>query len=266
MHHRIDHRQQLAHRGDQRDLRGFAGRAQALGEYPDHRVPSRGDQRGHVPHGAHGRATAPDRPVPPPPPTLAIEGGHAPQGRTLLPVEQTQLRQLSQPCAAHHRPNARHALQQLFPCAPHRTLLDQVIQVRIEPGQFLMQPAQVGRNPLPDSIRGAIQAMLFGSLHRQHLAAPRQQGRQLLCLGSGEHAQGRLNDLRKAGQHLRIERIRLGPRPRRLGKVPDLARIHHDHGPGRVHQCPHQESFQPSGGFHHDQGGVPLTQLREHRG
>ena len=183
MHHRIENRQQLAHRGYEGNLRRFAGGAQALVELPDDRVPARRYQGRHVQGRADGRSTAPDGPVPAPPPAVAIEGRHAHQRGNLLAIEQAQLRQFGQHRAAHHRPNAGHTLQQIFPRLPHGALLDHVVQVLIHPRQFGAQPAQMGLDPLPDPSRGERQAILFGALHRQHLAAPCQEGRQTPASG-----------------------------------------------------------------------------------
>jgi hypothetical protein len=151
--------------------------------------------------------------VPAQPPTIAIEGGHAHQGRHLFAIQQAQLRQLGQHRAAHHGPNAGHTLQQFFPRSPHRTPLDHVIQFLIEPCPFVAQPVHMRGNPFSHSIRSPIQAVLLGLLHRQHLAPSRQQDRQLLGRCIGDHPQGRSDDLRKARQHLGIERVRLGQLP-----------------------------------------------------
>ena len=89
-------------------------------------------------------------------------------------------------------------------------------------------------NPFSHSIGSPIQAVLLGLLHRQHLAPARQQGRQLLGRCIGDHPQGRSDDLCKARQHRRSERVRLGQLARRLGKVPHLSRIgNHDRQPRR---------------------------------
>jgi hypothetical protein len=127
------------------------------------------------------------------------------QGRNLFAIQQAPLRQLSPHGAAHHRSNARQTLPQIFPGAPHGTLLDHLIQVRIQPRQFGAPPAPLALDPLPDPRGGAIQAMLFGPLHRPHVAAPRQVGRQLLRLCIGNHLQGRPDAFRKAGQPLGIQ-------------------------------------------------------------
>lgn len=166
MGHRLENRQQFAHRSHERDLRRFAGDAQALVERPDDWISSRGHQGRHVQGRADGCSPAPDRSVPVQPPAVAIEGGHAHQGRNLLAIQQAQLRQFGQHRAAHHRPNAGYALKKIFSLAPHGTVLDHVIQVLIQPHQSDAQPTQIDRDPLPDPSRGAIQAILLSLLHR----------------------------------------------------------------------------------------------------
>lgn len=66
MHHRIENRQQLPHRRDQRDLGQFTGCAQTLIESPDAGVPARGHERGHIQGTTDGRAPTPDGPLPTP--------------------------------------------------------------------------------------------------------------------------------------------------------------------------------------------------------
>lgn len=94
MLHRIENGQQLAHRGDQRDLGCFAGSPQSLVELPDDRIPARRHQGGHLQRGANRCPAAPDSPLATQSPTVPIEGSHAYQSRNLFAIQQTQLRQL----------------------------------------------------------------------------------------------------------------------------------------------------------------------------
>ncbi len=58
--HGVEDRQQLAHAGDDGHLLGLARGDQTVVESLDHRVESGRAQRGHVDHGAHIAASAPD--------------------------------------------------------------------------------------------------------------------------------------------------------------------------------------------------------------
>src|SRR4029450_10957184 len=67
-------------------------------------------ERTHVQHGAHMRASAPDRAPTAESPTVAIEGRHADQGCDLLPRERPQRGEFPQERPGTHRPNARDTL------------------------------------------------------------------------------------------------------------------------------------------------------------
>jgi len=82
-----------------------------------------------------------------------------------------------------------------------------------------------------------------------------QQDRQLLGLGVGQRTRGRVNDVGKVRQHLRIQHVRLGQLAEGAREVPYLARIDHRHRQSRRSQSGDRWPLPAAGGFQHDQLG-----------
>ena len=160
-----------------------------------------------------------------------------------------QLRQLGPHRAAHHRPNARHTLQPIFPGAPHGTLLDQIIPVIIQPRQFGAQPAQMNLDPLPDPSGEAIQAMLFGPC----IASPwrrraRWAANSCVCASGITRRGGRMTSAKRANTWASSVSV-FANWPVALAKSRTWRGLTHPHGQGRVHQAltqPWSVSSRPS--------------------
>ena len=72
--------------------------------------------------------------------------------------------------------------------------------------------------------------------------------------------------LGKGREHVRVNRIRLGQPPERLGQRPDLARIDHDHGEAGQHTGRHTRALVAARRFEDHQGRLPVTQRRDQGG
>src|SRR3989442_404060 len=89
---------------------------------------------------------------------------------------------------------------------------------------------------------------------RAAVAVERGDGRQRLGLLIRQGAQLRAHDLGEVREDLRIERIRFGELPRRLGKIADLPGIDDHDGQRGRRQGPDERQFQPPGGLQENHG------------
>src|SRR4051794_38108264 len=103
---------------------------------------------------------------------------------------------LGQQGARAHRPDARHRARQLLLGPPGRALPDRPVEVALDPGQRLLEPAQVGVDPLVQGGIGRVAPVALGDQHLEQLTAARHQGAEVA--GGLEHDQRR----REGGQAL----------------------------------------------------------------
>ena len=124
---------------------GLPGRDEALVEGAEARVGPAGGKRGHIERGADDRrAATPDRAAAAPGAAVPIERGDADEGGDLFLVERAELGQFRQQGVAGDRPDAGDALQPGGPRAQPRLGLDGGGELRVEVGQAVGQPGEVG--------------------------------------------------------------------------------------------------------------------------
>ena len=223
LHHRVEDRQQLPHTGRQGHLLGLARRTQALVERADHGIESGGHEGAHVEDRTHLCATAPDRARASQHPTVAIERGHADQGRDLLAGQRAKFRQCRQQRRCHHRPHAGRALQELLLLAPDRTLTNRLCQCGVGLLDGPLQPGDVRAQTFADGRKDTHQPVPLRRQHLDQLPTSAQQGGQGPCFCIRERSRLRSHDVGKPCEHLGIQRIGFGQLPGGLGKVAHLA-------------------------------------------
>jgi hypothetical protein len=126
------------------------------------------------------------------------------------------------------------------------------------------QPGDVGPDPRADGRGRTAEPVLLGREHLDELAAAGEQRAERLGRGIREGSEGRPDDLGELGQDRRIEGVRLGQFPGRLGEVADLAGVDDHHGEPRGGQRAREGGFEPAGGLQDDQGGgQPAHPLHE---
>jgi hypothetical protein len=254
--HGIENRQELAHTGRQRDLRYFAGRAQALIKpFEDVVIPDR-DQRTHVQGRPDMGATTPGRAGPPQGVTVPIEGSVADEGRDALAASGAQLWKVEDQRPRTHWPNAWDTAVQGLALAPDGARPQRGVQVVIQGRHALIEPGNMGLDVGPQATRRVFKAILFGGPHRNELPPPRQEGAQLFSLHVRKRTRRRSHSLCKVGHGPGIEDIGFGQLPSRLRKVPYLAGINHYEGHGGRRQCRDHGPVVATRGFEHNERGL----------
>jgi len=198
-----------------------------------------------------------------------VEGRHPDQGRRLATGEGAELGQLGQQRARADRPDARHGAQQLLLGAPDGARLHRLAQVAPDRVQRLLEPAQVGVDPLAQDGIGHVAPVAFGDQHLEQLPPARHQRRQAArrLVRQGPHR--RPDGLGEAGDRFGVEAVGLRQPPRGAREGAHLAGIDdRDRQPGRG-QGGRGGDLHPARGFEHDQrggeGGQALDQRRHAR-
>jgi hypothetical protein len=107
----------LAHHGNDRDLRQFAGAFEPSVEDPEHRIPVAGAHRCHVEHVTNGRTTAPDTALAFERAALESVGRNANRSSDLLAAHAAELGQERNQRASQQRPDTGHGGEQLVAMA-----------------------------------------------------------------------------------------------------------------------------------------------------
>ena len=116
----IENGEQFAQGCDEGDLFGFAQRTQVPVKLADHKVVAGSSQGGHVKGSAHLCAASPHGALASELATVSVERSGADEGRDLVAVQLTQLREFGQEHAGQDRTHTRHALQQGILLLPGR--------------------------------------------------------------------------------------------------------------------------------------------------
>ncbi len=243
--HGIQHCQQFPHTGRQCDLGWFAGLTQSLVEGFQDTIMTRRHQRTHIEGGPHSRAATPDCPLSPEGAAVSIQGGDADQGRDLLVRQGSQLRQFRQQGSRDDGANAGDALQQLVMFPPDRAGLDRRGQVLIELRQVLLEPLDVLLNVSAHPARRTALPIFLRREHLDELAAPRNQGRQLLRTRIRQRAARGPHRFRKLGQDLGIEGIGLRQTPGGPSEVPHFSGFTTATGKPAVASAPLSNTSKP---------------------
>ena len=190
-----------------------------------------------------------------------MEGRDAHQRRDLLPRARPPFREFQQQRPGTHGPNARGPLQEGVVVSPQRTGPEHRLEVVVQRSQACVAPGDMLRNVRCQARARPRQAVLLrGPYAHQWLAAPKK-GAQLLRLGIRQRPRCRAPHVGTVGQGPRIQRIRLRQLARRPGNIPDLARVHDDHGEVRRGQGACHQALQAARGFQHNARGVAGLQL-----
>jgi hypothetical protein len=184
--HRIDDRQQLAHAGHQGHLLGLPHRTQALIETSNDGIEACGDDRCHIEGGTHLSPPTPDRAATAQRAAIPIERRDADERGNLFVRQRPQFREICQQRGRQDRADAGHTPQEFILLPPDRTLPERLGQVGVGLVQGPFQPDDVGPQLFANHHAGAGHAVLLRREHLDELATARDQGRQLLRLGSGQ--------------------------------------------------------------------------------
>ena len=148
--------------------------------------------------------------------------------------EHAQLGQLGEQGAAGDGADAGNALQPGGTGAQARLGLDGGGELRVEVGQVLREPGQVGVEAGPERWRGLVAPLLLRHADGEELAAPGDQGVQVVGGGIWARTQRRLDLGGEAREHPGVEAVGLGQDVEAAGEVAHRPRIdHHRRQPGR---------------------------------
>ena len=168
--------------------------------------------------------------------------------------ECAQFGQLGEQGAAGDGADAGDALQPGGAGAQGRMGLHRVVEPRIEVGQVLRQPGQMGVDVGPERWRGLVPPLLLRHADGEELAPPGNQGVQVLGGRIRARAQRRLDLGSEAGQHPGVEAVGLGQDVAAAGEVAHLPRIdHHRRQPG-AGQGRIDRPLVAAAGLQHDAG------------
>ena len=150
--------------------------------------------------------------------------------------------------------------------AQRRMGLHRVVEPRVEVGQVLGQPGQVGVEVGPERWRGLVAPLLLGHADGEELAPPGNQGVQVLGGRIRARTQRRLDLGGEAGQHPGVEPVGLGQDVAAAGEVAHLPRIdHHRRQPGRDERGVHGP-LVAAAGLQHEARGLERPRAVDQRG
>ncbi len=118
------------------------------------------------------------------------------------------------------------------------------------------QPGEMGGEVGPERWRGLVPPLLLRHAHGQELAAPGDQGVQVLGGRIRARAQRRLDLGGEARQHPGIQAVGLGQDVAAAGEVAHLPRIDHHRRQPRGRQGGIHGPFVAAAGFQHEAGGL----------
>ena len=255
VHHGVQNRQQLAHAGRQRDLRGLPRRPQALIKRFEYRIIAHRHEGPHVQGGPHVGASPQIVRVPRRVPLSRVKGATPPRAasRWRLSVpnsgrSSSSVRAQTGPMPGTRRSNssrsrqtglARRVVSRSSSSAARRSL-SQVIGAWIS--------AWRRRGALPRRFCSAVRMATNGRRRAK-------QGAEFVRLRVGPWPWGWPDGLGNVGQRAGLEGLRLGQLPRGVGKVAGLARIDHRDGQTRRRQRGHHGPLVAPGGFEHNEVG-----------
>ena len=226
------------------------------------------EHRGHpnyVERAAHTGPPTPDDAAATQRAAVAGEEGHAHQGGNGLAVEPAQFGHLGEQGQGGGGADAGHTTQQVLPRPPQQAVLDRVAQVPVEVGQLLLQPGDMGRDAGLHRRQCRVEPLALGSEHGHDLAAPAQQGAQLLRPGIGHRLRGWPDHLGEAGEHLCIQVVGLGQLSDAACEVAHLARVDDSSGHPGTRQGRDERHLAPPGRFEHHQRRGQGLQARDQR-
>ena len=170
--HRVKNRQQFAHASDQRNFGRFTSSTQSSVKFSDFRIAPTRHQCSHIKRPTHRSPTTPNCATASHHSTIPIQRRHTYQCSDLLSVELSQLRQLSQQCAADDGSDSRHTLEQVFLLPPDRTLVDALIKLAINSIKLRLQPPDMRLNSFAYRFSAMSKPIGFGREHLGNLASP----------------------------------------------------------------------------------------------
>jgi hypothetical protein len=127
------------------------------------------------------------------------------------------------------------------------------LELVLDLGQGLLEPAEVGVDPLAQGGVGGLAPVPLRHEHLEQLPPACHQGAQVAGRLVRQGTRRRPDRLGEAGDRLRVEAIGLGQPPHGAREGADLARVdHRDRQAGRG-QGRREADLQPAGGLEHDQ-------------
>jgi hypothetical protein len=264
--HGVEHRQQLAHPGDQGHLRALPGRPEALRKRLEHRMVASRHQSAQ----REGRTS-----LGPPTPDRAstTQGAAVPmQGReTDLRGQVLAAQGASRWQIAHARPRThgadpRHTAPEVLTDAPDRTGPPRRLEGIIEGREARVAPRDMGRASCLEAARRTPEAVLLRGPHGDAWPSSGQERPQRRRLRVRHWAGCGANRLRTVGQGTGVQGIGRGQLAGGLRAIAGLPWVDHDDGQRRCRQCGDGRALEPSGRFEHHQGRADPLSLRHQVG
>src|ERR1700733_14315044 len=221
---------ELAHAGDDGELGGLSGGAQAMIGVGQRQLAPDPSQHAHVEGGAYDGPSAGDGTAPSQGSTVAIKRGNAGQRSGLPAVEAAQFGQLGDQGTGDPGPNPWNTDQEVLGLAPGRGSAHGNVDVVVDLFELGLQ----GGEHAIDALQGAphcehAPAIALGADHLDELAPAGHQLTEQPGLRIGEGPGRRLHRLGEVGNDGGIQGIGLGQPCGGPGEVSDLSRIDHGH-------------------------------------
>jgi len=189
-------------------------------------------------------------------PAVAVEGSHPDEGRELAGAEAAQLGQAAQQRGGHHGADAQDAREDLFLLAPDGAVLDEVVDIVVDPFETFLEPGDVAPDVLLGPRRGHPEAIFLGADHLDDLPSAVVEVLELLGLQVLEGAQLGADGLGEARDDPGVDGVGFGQQPHGAGKVADLPGVDDHNGQGRQGQGVDRGPDKAAGGLQDDGMGT----------
>ena len=230
----------------------------------DHRIEADGGEGGHIEHTPPHGAAAGNHAAAPQGSAIPVDRRDADEGGNLAPIQVAQLREIGDEREGRDIADAGHGLEQVVRRAPQRAGAEGVVQVALQLGQGLGQPAEVGGDA---ALHPRFACLLvpggLGAQHLDQLAAAGDEFRQGLRLRGRQRASPRLHRLREPRDVAGVEGIGLGQLARRPREITDLSRVDHGHRQPGAPQRGGDGDLITAGGFQDHQRRGEAAQPRD---
>jgi hypothetical protein len=257
----IEHDEQLAHAGGERDLGFLTGCPQPCVKRLQHRVAARRYQGTHVEHRADLGAAAPNRAPAAQLAAVMIERCDAYQRCDLAAAESPEFRQMGQKGSHRDAAHRRYGAEQPCLFRPQRRSPNRLLQGNIELGQLFAQPTDVRGNGTVNTLGCAPVPIALGGEHFDNLPAPCGQCHQFPALRVWQWPGLRLDKFGEMRQYPGVDRIGLRQPAGGASKVAYLARIDHCYRQTRRGQFTGGRDFVATAGFKHDAAHAQFLQM-----
>jgi hypothetical protein len=140
-----------------------------------------------------------------------------------------------------------------FACQTALSRTHRPVELTLDLGQGLLQPAEVGVDPPVHERLGRLAPVALGGEHLEQLPSPHHQGPEVPggLVRQGPHR--RPHRLGEAGDHRRVEAVGLCQPARGAGEGAHPARVDHRHRQAGRGQGRREADLHPAGGLEHDE-------------